>query len=116
MKIAVMFLFCSLLLFCNSIDEEIEAIQKAPVEERYRLMNALKKRIVRMKEKKRLQSIKKLQSVTKGKMIKYDENLTAAEHNATNIRRQRIEYQNQDILDNHIEINIEEQEHDDEEH
>lgn len=104
-------MLCTTMLFCSSIDEEIEVIQKAPVQERYRLMNVLKKKIARMKEQKRLQSIKKIQLITKGKMIMLEQNYTAYEQNVTNIPNQKIEFQNQDILNNQIEIEEHEYEH-----
>ena len=43
-----------------SIDEEIKAIQTAPVEKRFELMNAFKKKLVQMKEKERIHALKEL--------------------------------------------------------
>jgi len=50
-----------------TIDAQIEAIQKAPIEERFKLMNAFKKEIVQMQEQERIKAIMKLKSITTGK-------------------------------------------------
>ncbi|MEN8726860.1 MAG: hypothetical protein ABF276_02745 [Sulfurovum sp.] len=47
------------------IDSRIDAIQKAPVEERFMLMNAFKKEIVHMQEEERIDAISKLKSITR---------------------------------------------------
>jgi len=60
-------LFFNLPLNANNIDKQIEAIQKASVEERFKLMNAFKKEIVQMQEKERIQAISKLRSITQSK-------------------------------------------------
>jgi len=81
----------SFTLLYASIDDEIEAIQQAPIEQRFKFMNALKKRIVQMKEEKRMTTIKKLQSATQGEVIeREDENLTQ-EQNVTDISNKKIE-------------------------
>lgn len=66
MKKIVLYLFLYLPLFAN-IDAQIEAIQKAPVAERFKLMNAFKKEIVQMQEKERINAMSKLQSITQSK-------------------------------------------------
>lgn len=43
-----------------NIDAEIKAIKNAPVEERFKLMNAFKKHLLQMKETERIEAIKKL--------------------------------------------------------
>ena len=50
---------------CASIDSQIEAIQKAPIEERYKLMNAFKKEVIHMQEEERISAIRKLKSITR---------------------------------------------------
>lgn len=52
---------------CANIDAQIEAIQKAPIEERFKLMNAFKKEVVHMQEEERISAIHKLKSVTRSK-------------------------------------------------
>lgn len=44
----------------SSIDEEIKAIKSAPVEKRFKLMNAFKKKLIQMKEQERIDALKKL--------------------------------------------------------
>jgi hypothetical protein len=48
-----------------SIDSRIEAIQNAPVEERFRLMNLFKREVSQMNENARIDAITKLKSVTR---------------------------------------------------
>ncbi len=61
-------LFLTVSLLATPIDAQIEAIQKAPVEKRFKLMNAFKKKIVRMQEQERIKALTKLKSMTKNKM------------------------------------------------
>jgi hypothetical protein len=56
----------SLSLFAN-IDAQIEAIQKAPLQERFKLMNAFKNEIIQMQEEERIKALQKLKSITKSK-------------------------------------------------
>lgn len=51
----------------NTIDAQIEAIQKAPISERFKLMNAFKKNIITMKEEERIHALMELKSITKSK-------------------------------------------------
>ena len=53
-------------LYAN-IDARIEAIQNAPVEERFMLMNAFKKEVVHMQEEERIDAITKLRSITQSR-------------------------------------------------
>lgn len=65
------------MLLGADIDAEIAAIQKAPVQERFKLMNALKHKLAKMKEKQRIEAMEKLQSKTlqKDQRIKVEEDL-----------------------------------------
>ena len=54
---------CTLSLFAD-IDAQIEAIQNAPADERFKLMNAFKKEIIRMQETSRIEAMGKLKSIT----------------------------------------------------
>jgi len=49
------------------MDREIEAIRKAPIAKRFKLMNAFKKEIIKMQEKERLIAIRKLKNMNKSK-------------------------------------------------
>jgi hypothetical protein len=93
MKIFKTFVILISILFSN-IDDEIDKIQKAPIKERYKLMNILKEKIVKMKDDERIKSILKLQKVTKGEMIEHKDN------------KKRIHIDN--ILDNRIKSTIKE--------
>jgi len=68
-------LIYTLALF-GSIDDDIEALQKAPIEERFKLMNELKEKIAKMQEERRMESIDKLKLVTNGELITLDSNDT----------------------------------------
>jgi len=68
-------LIYTLLLF-GSIDDDIEAIQKAPIEDRFKLMNELKDKIAKMQEERRMESIDKLKLATNGELIRVDNNDT----------------------------------------
>jgi len=61
-----LFLLLILPLYGN-IDARIDAIQKASVEERFKLMNAFKKEVVHMKEEERIDAITKLKSITRSR-------------------------------------------------
>ena len=64
----------SISILFSSIDDEIEAINRVPVEDRFKLMNRLKEKIAKMQEKKRLESIEKLKHSTNGELIIRDRN------------------------------------------
>lgn len=59
----------TLLLKADTINEQIEAIQKATPQERVELMNALKKRLASMNEEERANAINTLQTEIGGKAI-----------------------------------------------
>ena len=61
-----MLLLSSIPLYAN-IDVHIDAIQNAPVEERFMLMNAFKKEVLHMQETERLEAITKLKSITQSR-------------------------------------------------
>lgn len=66
LKLIFFYSLISLLGYAN-IDSKIEAIQEAPVEERFRLMNAFKKEIIQMQEQERIEALTKLKNITKSK-------------------------------------------------
>jgi len=81
-KLITILYLCSILIHA-SIDDEIEAIQKAPVEQRFELMNALKRKITKMKEEERMNTINKLQEATQGKEIKTEDSNLSQENNSS---------------------------------
>jgi len=81
-----------------SIDDEIDKIQNAPIEERFKLMNKLKEEIAKMQEERRMESIEKLKIATDGELITVDKNSTES--------RDKKHIKN--ILIEHININIKE--------
>ncbi len=99
----ILFLLCSSPLWANSVDAQIEAIQKAPVSERFKLMNALKKKLVKMKEKERLEALAKLRTSTKSR--KAQKSISSLEERSRSIKRQHLENE----MDNHIDNEIENQ-------
>ena len=74
-------LIYTLALF-GSIDDDIEAIQKAPIEDRFKLMNELKDKIAKMQEERRMESIDKLKLATNGELIQIDSNETNNTNNS----------------------------------
>ena len=58
----------NLSLYAN-IDEEIESIQNATVEERFKLMNKFKKHLIEMKEIERIKAMEKLFATSKNKKV-----------------------------------------------
>jgi len=101
--ILLFILFHMTLLWSKSIDAEIEAIQKAPVSERFKLMNILKKKLVKMKEKERIEALSRLRSSTKSKKAK--KAIGDVEKRTKNIARQHLENE----MENHIENEVENQ-------
>jgi len=109
-------LFFVTALLANQIDAQIEAIKNAPVDKRFELMNAFKRKIIRMKEAERIQAIEKLKSVTKSKRTDKVLREIKAKQNAQNAKRsdalthyktgKQIERSN---IENHIEEQTEEQ-------
>ena len=88
-------IFISILF--SSIDDEIEAINKAPIEDRFKLMNRLKEKIAKMQEKKRLESIEKLKDSTNGELIIQDRNSS----------KSKIKKQIENSIDNYTDLYIE---------
>jgi len=92
-RLFISFILLLSLLYSN-IDDDIDKIQKASIKDRYKLMNLLKEKIVKMKEEERLKSILKLQKATKGEMIEHKKD------------KKRIHIDN--ILDNRIKSTLKE--------
>jgi len=89
--ITIVLIYTSLLF--GSIDDDIEAIEQAPIEDRFKLMNELKDKIAKMQEEKRMESIDKLKLVTNGELITLDTNETNStdiDNNKKNILIERI--------------------------
>ena len=109
MKRAVILFFILLhvtLLWSKSIDAEIEAIQKAPVSERFKLMNALKKKLVKMKERERMEALSKLRASTKSKKAK--KAIGDVEKRTKSIARQHLENEMENQIENQVQENNEE--------
>jgi hypothetical protein len=99
-------------LYAN-IDARIDAIQNAPVEERFMLMNAFKKEVVHMQEAERIDAITKLKSITQSRhsdraikeLQKYAK--PKYHHNSERVskskERTEIEYELDDDAEDHIE-------------
>ena len=100
-----------LLPLWGNIDAQIEAIQRAPVTERFKLMNAFKKEIVQMKETERIQAMTKLQSITQSKHAdKAFKELRSRTRNAKSHTRREIPRSNlqngsrtEDAVENNVE-------------
>lgn len=95
------------------IDARIEAIQHAPVEERFILMNALKKEMIHMQEAERIDAISKLKSITQSnhgdRAIKELQKYTKPKYHHDSERasktkvRTEIEYEHENEAEDHIE-------------
>ena len=65
MKQVLIFLWLSsLLTYAQSLDDEIAAMLKAPPAQRYRLMNAIKRKIIKLKAQERRKAIEKLKQAS----------------------------------------------------
>jgi len=81
--------FLTTLLFgqgMNSIDQQIEAIQKAPAKQRVQMMNEFKKKLMQMNQEQRMAAISKMRS----KM---------AAHSMQHANNQHIETMQMDAMD-----------------
>jgi len=127
MKKIIFFLFLYISLFAN-IDSQIEAIQRAPVAERFKLMNTFKKEIIQMQEKERIQAMSKLQSITESKHadkafkeLRNHDNIRQSKAHR-NTREQHLrpdmdqEYGTQEHVENADSIENENEEHEEKEH
>ncbi len=99
--IIVPLVFCTVSPGAESIDAQIEAIQKAPAKERFRLMNALKKRLVQMKEKERIEALSKLRSSTRS--VRAKRAIEKVEKDTKRISREHLE----SLMESHIENEVE---------
>jgi hypothetical protein len=93
-------------LFCDeSIDKQIEAISKAPLKDRYRLMNELKQKIANMKKRER---IKAMLSISKSSK-KFSEKNRGTDLNTTNklILEESIDLQISQQIEGEVEENHE---------
>lgn len=104
-RLITIILIYTILLF-GSIDDDIEAIQKAPIEDRFKLMNELKDKIAKMQEERRMESINKLKLATNGELITKDTNSTDRNNSNTkeNIKKIFIEHINATIIE-HRQVN-----------
>jgi hypothetical protein len=93
-RLASILLIYTILLY-SSIDDEIDKIQKAPIDERFKLMNELKEKIAKMQEDRRMESINKLKSVTNGELITLDINSSKKKY----IKKVFIEHINSSITE-----------------
>ena len=97
----ILFIYISLCFGAN-IDAQIEAIQKASVSERFRLMNAFKREIVQMKETERIEALTKLRT------INHSKHADTALREITKHRPRRYSKQHGDILQRAKESDVEE--------
>jgi len=85
-----------------TVDAQINAIQNASPKERFKLMNAFKKNLLKMKEKERIEAVKKLsknsQKKHAKKVLKELEENTKRSNMKTHIEQQFT----QDTLNNNI--------------
>ena len=91
MNRVIMISLLATLLYAD-IDSEIEAIQKAPVQERFKLMNALKHKLIQMREQERSAAIDKLKSITQKEDESKEKIQKEIEHNI----QEEIEHETQD--------------------
>jgi len=61
MKIIVLFIFITLLLFSQTMNEQIHALEYATPEKRVALMNHIKEQLITMNHKERMKTIHTLQ-------------------------------------------------------
>lgn len=104
-KLVIIFFILISYTSANSIDEQIKAIQNAPVKERFKLMNQFKKNLIQMQENKRIEAVKKLSKNANNKKSK--KLLKELEENTKRIKMQKhIEHQQiaEDNINNDIDF------------
>ena len=87
------------------VDAQIQAIQNASVEEKFKLMNAFKKSLLQMQEQERIEAVKKLSKNSKNKQAK--KVLKELEENTKRATMQKhIEHQQmtEDTINNNIDL------------
>ncbi len=102
----VAMLTLSLPLLCDSddIDRLIDTLQTTPVEKRYILINRLKTKLIKLKERDRVEALKKLKSLQNPSKKVNEANRTAS----TSIKEKNSTHQVEDIMEiEHIEIHRE---------
>jgi len=82
-------------LYAN-IDAQIEAIQHASVEERFKLMNAFKETLIQMKEEERIKAMTKLSTKSNNKHAKKALEELKQHANKTQIRRHMQHHQSEE--------------------
>ena len=119
----LLLLWCSFLPLNGNIDTQIEAIQNAPVEERFILMNAFKKEVIHMQEAERIEAITKLRSITQSRHSdrairelqdharpRYHRNSERVSRTKErNERRSEREYETEDHIEDETEDHIEDE-------
>lgn len=87
------------------VDAQIQAIQNASVEEKFKLMNAFKKSLILMQEQERIEAVKKLSKNAKNKQAK--KVLKELEENTKRATiKKHIEHQQmtEDTLNNNVDL------------
>ena len=87
------------------VDTQIQAIQNASIEEKFKLMNAFKKSLVQMQEQERIEAVKKLSKNSNKKQAKRV--LKELEENTKRASMQKhIEHQQmtQDSINNNLDL------------
>jgi len=92
----------------GDIDAQIEAIQNASIEERFKLMNAFKKEIIKMREQERLQAIHQLKALTKNPHTKKGMNEIKIQESHTSEIEKQIEEEREQAMGEHEVENISE--------
>lgn len=121
---SILLLFLVAPLYAD-IDADIDAIQKASTEKRFKLMNTFKKEVMLMQEEERIDAITKLKSITQSKhtsraLKELKDNTESAHQNTIHTKSKyeqngiedRIEDETEDHIENETEDHIED-EHDD---
>jgi len=109
-KILSTIITLSLLLYANSIDDAIEAIQNAPQEERFKLMNDFKKRFIELQEEDRLKAMHKLIVSHNKENNNIDQNITQeAIEDKAHILNEQIELQRENSIESSLVEDIQSQ-------
>ena len=98
----LLILFLSFSLYGN-IDDEIDNIRNASNQDRFKLMNAFKKKIIKMKQKERIKAIKKLSSLSNKKKNKKILKEIEKTHQKSKNRANRIQGHIENEAEDHIE-------------
>ncbi len=103
MFIRFLLILCLISSLYANIDDDIDSIKNASNRDRFKLMNALKKKIIKMKQKERIKAIKKLSRLSNKRKTRKILKEIEKRHKKSHKRVNRIQGDIENEAENHIE-------------